>query len=32
MIDADADAKTARKAAEKAAGIAPDALAAALGM
>ena len=32
ILDADADAKTARKAAEKAADIAPDALAAALGM
>ena len=32
ILDADADTKTARKAAEKAAGIAPDALAAALGM
>ena len=32
VLDADADAKTARKAAEKAADIAPDALAAALGM
>lgn len=32
ILDADADAKTARKAAEKATDIAPDALAAALGM